>query len=1027
MALAREYFELHAKYNKIYGEKNTILLMQVGAFFECYGLYNEEIGEMIGGSSNIDAFCRICDFHKADKHVSIDGKPVFMAGFGIHMIDKYLNKLQQAGMTIVVYVQDEQKSNTTRSLAGIYSPGTFLSSDVGIQTNGQNTLNNHIMCIWVHKHDNRSAFLKRVTKMDGDEWLQIGISNIDIYTGKTYLFEYKENYMSHSLTTCMDEWERYASIYNPSECIVIGNLEEGLLREMASYVGHKMVHVHSIMTETKEQNDVEEKIRKCEKQIYQREILETFYVIKNFNAFYESFLPYTVATQSFCFLLDFVFQHNPSLVKKISDPIFEHTTNRLLLANHSLKQLNILDDAMHDYVGRYSSVEKCLNQCLTPMGRRRFSYQLLHPMIDDTMLTHEYEMMDLFLSSIDRYDEWLPQRLQTYKDIGKINRLVFLKKVTPKQLAFLYQNVCTALDISSRIQEEKGLIHRYCLGIRETIRETNRETIRETKCLVTACNRLKHFLDTRLDIPLCSGIDVCKNFETHIFLKNVDPSLDKLVFQWNEGMDQLNAIATFLSKEIGRLETSGKKKNYSASGSGSTGGSNDYVKIYETEKGFLSLVATKKRTELLKKMEMIDSDEAAAFKIEKTAITFSAQNGNNNAIGSPQIDALCQKCQSLKHEINEKMNEVYNQSILSCLEDYQEELEILIQYITALDVLYTKCAVAKKYHYCLPVIDKNAEQSFFMAEGLRHLLIEQIQKDEVYVVNDFGLGPGGSNMNGVLLYGTNAVGKTSFIRSIGICIVLAQAGMYVPCKSFVYKPYHAIYTRILGNDNLFKGMSSFAVEMMELRAILKNADAYSLVLGDELCSGTESISAKSIFVAGVEKLYHLGASFVFATHLHEIVDYEELEAMKRVKCMHMAVTYDRSIDRLVYNRKLMDGAGSNMYGLEVCKSLHMPEDFLTRANDIRMKYNKESSSLLTIKQSHFNAEKLMGMCELCNGKRGQEVHHIAEQARADEDGYILHEDGTIYHKNVRFNLMSLCETCHKEIHHGGKKNNIAHV
>jgi len=215
--------------------------------------------------------------------------------------------------------------------------------------------------------------------------------------------------------------------------------------------------------------------------------------------------------------------------------------------------------------------------------------------------------------------------------------------------------------------------------------------------------------------------------------------------------------------------------------------------------------------------------------------------------------------------------------------------------------------------------------------------------------------------------------------------------------------------------------------MMELRAILKNADAYSLVLGDELCSGTESISAKSIFVAGVEKLYHLGASFVFATHLHEIVDYEELEAMKRVKCMHMAVTYDRSIDRLVYNRKLMDGAGSNMYGLEVCKSLHMPEDFLTRANDIRMKYNKESSSLLTIKQSHFNAEKLMGMCELCNGKRGQEVHHIAEQARADEDGYILHEDGTIYHKNVRFNLMSLCETCHKEIHHGGKKNNIAHV
>jgi DNA mismatch repair protein MutS len=123
----------------------------------------------------------------------------------------------------------------------------------------------------------------------------------------------------------------------------------------------------------------------------------------------------------------------------------------------------------------------------------------------------------------------------------------------------------------------------------------------------------------------------------------------------------------------------------------------------------------------------------------------------------------------------------------------------------------------------------------------------------------------------------------------------------------------------------------------------------------------------------------------------------------------------------------MGGAGSNMYGLEVCKSLHMPDDFLNRANHIRMKYNEESAGPLSFKQSHFNAQKLMGICEMCKGKRGQEVHHISEQARADEDGYILHEDGTVYHKNRRFNLMSLCESCHKEIHRNQKKNNIAHV
>ena len=108
-----------------------------------------------------------------------------------------------------------------------------------------------------------------------------------------------------------------------------------------------------------------------------------------------------------------------------------------------------------------------------------------------------------------------------------------------------------------------------------------------------------------------------------------------------------------------------------------------------------------------------------------------------------------------------------------------------------------------------------------------------------------------NELDGILLYGTNAVGKTSFIRALGISVIMAQAGLYVPASSYKYKPYKYIFTRILGNDNLFKGLSTFAVEMSELRTILRLADKNSLVLGDELCSGTESISAVSIFVAGV--------------------------------------------------------------------------------------------------------------------------------------------------------------------------------
>ena len=170
---------------------------------------------------------------------------------------------------------------------------------------------------------------------------------------------------------------------------------------------------------------------------------------------------------------------------------------------------------------------------------------------------------------------------------------------------------------------------------------------------------------------------------------------------------------------------------------------------------------------------------------------------------------------------------------------------------------------------------------------------------------------------------------------------MAQAGLYVPASSFVYSPYSTIFTRLLGNDNIFKGLSTFAVEMIELRTILQLANSNSLILGDELCSGTESDSALSIFMTGLEILYNRNSTFLFATHFHEIANYEELKTLTTIKLYHMTVEYDKTSNKLIYDRKLKSGPGESMYGLEVCKSLDLPEDFLNRAHDLRIKYNKK--------------------------------------------------------------------------------------
>jgi 5-methylcytosine-specific restriction endonuclease McrA len=105
-----------------------------------------------------------------------------------------------------------------------------------------------------------------------------------------------------------------------------------------------------------------------------------------------------------------------------------------------------------------------------------------------------------------------------------------------------------------------------------------------------------------------------------------------------------------------------------------------------------------------------------------------------------------------------------------------------------------------------------------------------------------------------------------------------------------------------------------------------------------------------------------------------------------------------------------------MYGLEVCKSLSLPAEFLEAAHNIRMKYQEGSGSLLSLKSSHFNSKKLMTLCEMCGNEMGKEMHHLQQQKDANEDGFIITEDGSSFHKNHPANLMALCEKCHDKMH-----------
>jgi DNA mismatch repair protein MutS len=271
MSLIKEYFELTEKYQNEYG-KNTIVLMQVGAFFEVYGMLNNE--SIISGSP-IRAFSQICDLNIANKKICIGKEDVIMAGFSHYMLDKYLRKLQDASYTAVVYTQDESIKNTTRSLAGVFSPGTYF------HTESQN-LTNSTTCIWVDLVENKLL-------MKG-KFLVVGIANIDIYTGKTTMFQFKETYINNPTT--YDELERFISIKNPSEVILISNLPDpNEMDFIISYAGINSSLIHKIHIKPEDQTELSCKmtrVKNCEKQPYQKEILNKFYKTNNYDLFFQN-------------------------------------------------------------------------------------------------------------------------------------------------------------------------------------------------------------------------------------------------------------------------------------------------------------------------------------------------------------------------------------------------------------------------------------------------------------------------------------------------------------------------------------------------------------------------------------------------------------------------------------------------------------------------------------------------------------------------------------------------------------------
>ncbi|HRE40262.1 MAG TPA: DNA mismatch repair protein MutS [Ignavibacteria bacterium] len=261
--------------------------------------------------------------------------------------------------------------------------------------------------------------------------------------------------------------------------------------------------------------------------------------------------------------------------------------------------------------------------------------------------------------------------------------------------------------------------------------------------------------------------------------------------------------------------------------------------------------------------------------------------------------------------------------------NYIDEIQLNASYIAALDVLVSFAEVSERFKYSKPEI--NTSDVIEIKDG-RHPVIEQLLlAGERYIANDTYLNNSSEQI--LIITGPNMSGKSSYLRQVGLIVLLAQIGCFVPARSASIGIVDKIFTRVGASDNIAKGESTFLVEMHEAANILNNCSPKSLILLDEIGRGTSTYDGISIAWSMTEYLHeneNVAAKTLFATHYHELNALADM--YERIKNYRVEVReFD---DKVIFLRKINPGTADHSYGIQVAQMAGLPVSVTDRAKEI---------------------------------------------------------------------------------------------
>lgn len=984
-----EYFGLDLLYTDKLG-KNTIVVYQLGKFYEIWEYDpSAEADQVVTGditgnvalrlsmrdSTNSEPrglareAARVLGMNLTSKK---SGEPhsfnnPYMVGFPTVVYSLHKDTLLLAGFNLVRVDQTEKLSKGfKREVIEILSPATEICSPIPDSP----VCNNCIVGIYLEFISGTRSLQRSV--------IVAGLAQINLMTGsntvcEVYSREGDESYI-------LQEINRFLISKRPSQILLyMSKFPENRLAEFQKYLTQQLD-----LDRFSNFNFFTSFDHRCQELAYQEQFLQSIFPFpaqKVVRAPGSEVLErlkldkYQYGRIIYLLVLKFCHSYNESLLLRLQAPRTGWTDSErlLVLHNNASDQLDLFPKelSLTGILHRRSQMDcllSVLDGCATPMGSRFLRNRMLSPLTNPEVLEMYYAATEALMKSPELLQK-LHGLLQKLPDLETLQRKAQLELLQPRELVGLIAGYRILIKIDQEVCE---IAEFGDLLVTEKVWDCFQATLEYLQKYLKL-DVLKSAKLVRATMNNSTKVQSPESFFIEGFCNFVDPLVEELESHWF----QLRQICEELSPAlVPKLERRTKKEQEELPG--------PEVQV--------RILTTEAKGKPLKK---------------HPGIRVTKFNSKAVQISSDEIEELSFEIESLHQSLEEYLVDLY----LKLLQNLQQQnfFSQVRLFACNMDFVVNNARMATRYKFYRPQVEFCEQGSYLEAEELRHPLVERISSGN-YLPNSVSLGKGSC---GILAYGSNASGKSTLSKAAAIAVIMAQMGCFVPGK-IKLGLFKRIITRLSGNDNIHKGLSSYVVEMMELKIILMNADAHSLVLGDELSRGTESGSGTGLTVAAIEELCKRRSCFLFATHMHQLVEIPVIQTLKQQGLLwigHLSSVYDAELQTMVYDRVLREGSGTSNYGLEILKSLGFPKEFIQRSIEHRQQYL--GTSELLGKKSRYNSRVYVESCSVCGSKQNLHTHHLKEQQTADRSGMI----GSMP-MNSSGNLLVLCESCHQKHHRG---------